>query len=442
LKQQSIKKDQSSSTALNILIYGIHYAPELTGIGKYSGEMGKWLANRGHKVKIVTAFPYYPHWQIQQPYHATWWKKEQGVQNETIIRCPLYVPKQPHAIKRILQEFSFLLSSSLALFACLFSKTDVIVSVVTPFHLGIPARIFAWLKGIPMVYHIQDLQVDAARDLGMIRNRQLLQLMSEMEKWILKKTDLISSISKGMIQKIQAKGIKKSKIHFFPNWVDTDFIKPLSPGASLRKKLGFLSTDQIVLYSGNLGGKQGLDMVLEVAQKVRSTEELHFVIVGEGGAKSQLIDLADKYQLPNVHFFPLQPFSNLPELLAMADLHLILQRKAAADLVMPSKFTTILAAGGFALITAEKGSTLYEMTNKHQLGILIESESEKALLQGILSALNQDLTHYRKNARQYAEQYLNKDNILSNFEQVLVAIKKEKTLSPNSSTLGHPPSTV
>ncbi|MEM6698086.1 MAG: WcaI family glycosyltransferase, partial [Bacteroidota bacterium] len=413
---------------LNILIYGINYAPELTGIGKYSGEMGEWLASEGHEVKAITAFPYYPNWQIQKAYQGNWWKQEQVRPNETIIRCPLYVPKQPSAFKRILHEFSFLLTSSIALFFALFSKTEVIVSVVTPFHLGIPARIFAWLKGIPMIYHIQDLQVDAARDLGMIQHPTLLRIMSSMERWILKKTDLISSISKGMIQKIEAKGIDKSKIYFFPNWVDIDFIRPLPQEQSLRKKLGFSPTDRIVLYAGNLGEKQGLDQLIEVAKMMQSVSNLHFAIVGEGGAKAQLLQLVATYQLQNVHFFPLQPFSDLPALLAIADLHLILQKKAAADLVMPSKLTSILAAGGSTIITAEKGSSLYQIVHEQHLGILVQAESRQALLEGISNALNQDLAKYQKHARQYAEQHLDKDRILKDFEFLLKSISPEKQI--------------
>ncbi|MEL6944079.1 MAG: WcaI family glycosyltransferase, partial [Bacteroidota bacterium] len=248
---------------MNILIYGINYAPELTGIGKYSGEMGKWLADRDHKVKVITAFPYYPNWEMQEPYRANWWKKEHISQNESIIRCPLYIPRQLSSLKRILHELSFLITSSIALFFALFSKTEVIINIVTPFHLGIPARIFAWLKGIPMVYHIQDLQVDAAKDLGMIKNERLLTIMSRLEQWILKKADVISSISSGMINKIQAKGIDERKIYFFPNWVDTNFIKPLPKAQSLRKKFGYSPTDHIILYAGNLGKKQGLDVLID-----------------------------------------------------------------------------------------------------------------------------------------------------------------------------------
>lgn len=404
---------------LKVLLYSINHAPELTGIGKYNGELSTWLAREGHEVKVITAFPYYPNWKIQSPYTGRWWEKEKLSERETIIRCPLYVPRKLSALKRILHEFSFLLSSSLVLLASFFQKYDVVICVVTPFHLGIPARIFSWLKGIPMVYHIQDLQVDAASDLKMIKQKSLLRLMKSLERWILKRADFVSTISEGMIKKIEAKGIQRNKIHFFPNWVDTDFIHPLPKNKSLRETFGFQPSDRIVLYSGNLGEKQGLENIVEIAHQLRTNEQLFFLIVGEGGAKNKLQQLVNQHQLHNIRFLPLQDYDKLAALLAMADLHLVLQKKAISDLVMPSKLSTILAAGGCALITAEEGSTLHKITHQHQIGILIKPDDPDSLKEGVLNAFSSDRYFYMQNARTYAEQFLRKDKILKTFEQQL-----------------------
>jgi colanic acid biosynthesis glycosyl transferase WcaI len=419
---------------LKILLYSINHAPELTGIGKYNGELTEWLTEQGHEVKVVTSFPYYPNWKIQKPYKGKWWKKEQRSERETVIRCPMYVPSHPSALKRILHEFSFLLSSTLVLLMSLFQKCDAVVCVVTPFHLGIPARLFSWLKGIPMVYHIQDLQVDAAADLNMIKNKSLLKLMKSQEKWILKNSDLISTISEGMIEKIKAKGILNKKVYLFPNWVDLDFIRPLPKSESLKEALGFLPSDRIVLYSGNLGEKQGLNMVIEVAHQLRTMEDLYFVIVGEGGVKEKLMKLAKHHQLKNVRFFPLQPYDKLGSLLAMADLHLVPQRKAASDLCLPSKLSTIFAAGGCALITADEGSTLHQIVHQYQLGILINSDNADSFKEGVLNALNGNGETYGQNARSYAERYLDKEKVLRSFEQQLFELMEYMTAASGAST--------
>jgi len=412
---------------LKILIYGINYAPELTGIGKYTGELAPWLAEEGHEVKVVTSYPYYPNWKVQSPYSSWFWKKE-NINKVNVLRCPLYVPNKVSAFKRIIHEFSFVLSSTLALFTMLFQKIDVFVCVVTPFHLGIPAKVFSWLKGIPMIYHIQDLQVDAARDLGMIKNERVLGLMESMEQWILKNTNIVSSISEGMIDKIKNKGVPTTEIVYFPNWVDSKVIYPMPKDNLLRTKLGFSNTDKIVLYSGNLGEKQGLEIIIDAARYFKSDSKIKFLIVGEGGTKAKLEHLAKAHELSNVYFSPLQPYDQLSALLSSADLHLVLQKEAATDLVMPSKLTSILAVGGCSIVTAIPGSTLFDTVSDHELGICIPPQNIGALIDAIENSLNADLNYYKQNARKYALKNLDKENILKAFENNLHAIVKGQAL--------------
>ncbi len=408
---------------MNILTYGINFYPELTGIGKYTGEMCFELA-KNHEVTMITTYPYYPHWKVQKGYKNNWWKKEQ-INNVSVIRCPFYVPNEVTSKNRILHEFSFLVSSCFTFFRQLFKPIDVVVCVVTPFHLGIPARIFSWIKGVPMVYHIQDLQVDAAKDLGMIKNKKLLSFLEKLEKWILTKTDIITTISSGMIDKVKGKKVDAEKIKFFPNWVDSSIIFPMSKAESLKSELGFSETDKIVLYSGNLGEKQGLDQILEVADTLIEDKSLKFAIVGEGGIKEKLVREVKERNLSNIQFFPLQPYEKLSALLAMADLHLVLQKKLAADLVMPSKLTSILAVGGCAIVTASEGTTLHDVMSNHDLGFIIEPEDLDILKLTIQKAVQTDLSEYENNARKYAEQFLDKKAILNQFETELELLVKQ-----------------
>src|SRR5690606_13134872 len=122
-------------------------------------------------------------------------------------------------------------------------------------------------------------------------------------------------------------------------------------------------------------------------------------------------------QLGNVFFFPLQTYEKLSALLAMADLHLILQKSSAADLVMPSKLTGILAAGGCALVTAAGGTTLHDIVHDFKMGILVEPEDDDELERGIRKGLFDDSTVFKQNARDYAQRYLDKQHILRTFEQ-------------------------
>lgn len=404
---------------MRILLYGINYSPELTGIGKYTGEMAEWLAAKGHEVHVITAMPYYPEWSVHAAYKGKAWHTEQ-INGVHVHRTPLYVPKDVGAAKRIVHEFSFLLSSGVHWFKLFFTnRFDVVFSIAPPFHLAIAPWVYRWLKKTIWINHIQDLQVDAAKDLGMIKNKALLNIMFKMEAFFLNRATRVATISEGMQKKILAKKIEAQRLLFFPNWVDSKVVYPLSRKRSMRQELGFTDADKIVLYSGNLGEKQGLDAIIQVASQLRSNNQIKFVICGSGGAKQKLMDMSKELALDNVFFFGLQPYEKLASLLAMADLHLVLQKASAADLVMPSKLTGILAAGGCALITAEPGTTLYDVVNQYKMGFLVPPESVERLTETIHVALSQDNALIKENARRYSEQYLEKDKILTAFEEDL-----------------------
>lgn len=405
---------------MKILIFGINYYPELTGIGKYTGEMGAWLAAHGHEVAVVTAPPYYPEWDIHAAYKGKKWFKE-IIDGVTVYRVPLYVPKEVTSKKRILHEFSFLGAVLPKWFGLLLKKKyDVVININPPFHLGFFGLLYAKIKRARLLTHIQDLQIDAAKDLGMINNKRLLDWMFRSERYLLNNSHAVSSISLGMQRKILAKGVPKEKFIMFPNWVDELAIKPLSVYESLRKEWNIPMDDKVILYSGNLGEKQGLEAIIEAAEAFKQNRFIRFLIVGSGGNKENLQKAVSERGLNNVFFYPLQPYEKLSALLATADIHLVLQKKSAADLVMPSKLTGIFSAGGCALVTAMPNTSLYDIVDQGKLGVLVEPESTQALVDGLNRMLGEDLASYRQAAREYATQHLSKERIMRNFEDRLL----------------------
>jgi colanic acid biosynthesis glycosyl transferase WcaI len=201
--------------------------------------------------------------------------------------------------------------------------------------------------------------------------------------------------------------------------VDTDKIKPQAKDMEYLQELGFSKTDKIVLYSGSIGEKQGLEMILEVAEALKERKDVFFVLAGEGMMKEKLQKDALKKGLSNMKFLPLQPYEKLSRFLSIADLHLVLQKKAASDLVMPSKLTGILAAGGIAIVTAEMNSKLYGLLNKHDTAVLIEPESSNALEEAIRRNLDSKPDEIGQNARTYAETNLSINSSLLPLEEIL-----------------------
>ncbi len=412
------------TTFMRLLFYGLNYHPELTGIGKYTGEACERLAAQAHDVEVITTPPYYPAWQVNKEYRGKNWYTE-TLNGVKVHRCPFYIPKKVTAVKRILMEMTFITSSLVYWLPKFFSKKpDAVVCVVHPFQLGMLPLIYRKIRGVPFVYHIQDLQIDIADEMGMIKNKTLFKIMYKMERYIMDNAVVVSSISDGMLNKIRGKQLKRDNTYLFPNWVDTKFIKSLSKQDSLLEKLGYSLDDFIVLYSGNMGEKQGLEIVIEAADLLKDNARIKFVMVGEGNTRTGLENSAKEKKLENIRFFPLQPYADLPKLLAMADIHLVLQKKSASDLVLPSKLTGILSAGGVAIISAGENSYLYNEVKQNNLGVTIAPENGKNLSDAILSLMNDTAACdvYRANALKYSAQYLDKDSILTRFENLLKTV--------------------
>jgi colanic acid biosynthesis glycosyl transferase WcaI len=409
-----------------ILIIGINYAPEITGIGRYTGEMAQWLAENGYKCSVVTSFPYYPNWKVQPPYKGWFYKKEVSNNGNLVVyRCPFYVPKVPSGLKRIVHEASFFLSAFFQIFILLFKPGHRhIFCIAPPFHLGFLALFYRFFKGGNINYHIQDLQIEAARDLKVVKAKFAFSLLFALEKFILKRVDTISSISSGMLDKI----IRKSgrKVYFFANWVDTENFFPIPDKEGLKALWGFGPDDKVVLYSGSIGEKQGLDSLIDIAIRCRDNANIKLIICGTGPYKQKLEQLAKDSSAGNVFFLPLQGNDVFNKFLNFADVHLVLQKKEASDLVMPSKLTTILATGGLVIATAEKGTSLYSDIQDHSMGLVIPPEDNDSLYEAIVYAGTHDFTAERANARAYAERYLNKRSILKGMSASILESPQKK----------------
>ncbi|QJD96958.1 WcaI family glycosyltransferase [Mucilaginibacter robiniae] len=405
----------------NILLISQNFAPEPTGIGKYNGEMIDWLAAHGHKCTVITTYPYYPYWKVQAPYKNRGYKKEVISYPEggeiVIYRCPAYIPANPTGKKRMLQDLSFWIFKFWVVLKLMLSSKvfDLILTVAPSFHLGFLGLMLKKRNGGKVLYHIQDLQIEAAQDLNMLSNEKLFERLYKIEKKILESADFVSSISDGMIAKIKAKVDRD--VLFFPNWVDTSFFCPLAERHQLKSQWKYAPNDIVFLYSGAIGEKQGLEGILHAAELLKQHRDIKFIICGSGPFKQKLIEQADEKQLTNVAFLPVQDKGKFNAFLNMADFHLILQKANAGDLVMPSKLTTILAVGGASIVTSSPDTTLYNVVNKYDLGYIVEPENYQLLADSILEIIADQATieAKRENARKYAINYLNIDNIMNTF---------------------------
>jgi colanic acid biosynthesis glycosyl transferase WcaI len=426
LDDESVNMDRTAGSTggearkvrLKILIYGINFAPELTGVGKYTGEMAAWLAAAGHEVRVITAPPYYPDWSVGNGHRADRYALGE-LEGVRVRRVPLYVPRRPSGIKRLLHLASFALTSLPSVFRQAFWLPDV-VWVVQPTLFCTPAALLlGQVVNAKVWLHIQDFEVNAGFDLGMLKGSVLRKVVLSMETWLLRRFDSVSTISEGMVALAQAKGVRTPVVSF-PNWVDTSFIHPLSRSSVFRKRLGIAEDAIVLLYSGNMGAKQGLSQLSSAARDLGGDNRLVFVFCGEGSYRAEM--QAQCKSLANVRFLGLQPLQELNELLGMADIHLLPQKSGASELVMPSKLTGMLASGRPVIATALNGTSLARAVEG--CGLAVRPDDQSALVEAIRAladdaGLRQSLG---RQARLRAESTLSIGAILKDFETRLIAL--------------------
>ncbi len=400
---------------MKILLHSLNFAPEPIGVGKYSGEMTAFLTDEGHDVHVVTAPPYYPSWRVAPGYGACRYSVEQR-DGAKVTRCPTWVPSDPTALTRLLHLGSFAASSVPPLALAVRWAPDVVLAVAPTLLAAPGALALARLTGARSWLHVQDFELDAALGLGLLGS-PARHVGERFEVAVLSAFDRVSSISPAMVRALAGKGVPPDRAYLFPNWVDTQAIRPLAVASPFRAELGLDPGATVVLYSGNLGLKQGLHVLVQAAALLADVPLIQFVICGEGSARTALMRAAEEARLPHLRFLPLQPVERLNELLNLANIHVLTELRGAADQVMPSKLTGILASGRPVVATTTPRTSLGKAVCESGGGVLVPPEDPRALAAALLDLHRRAAEAERlgRNARRHAERRLERTAVLGEF---------------------------
>jgi colanic acid biosynthesis glycosyl transferase WcaI len=375
---------------MRVLIYAYNYFPEPIGIAPLMTELAEGLVKKGHEVRVVTGMPNYPQRQIYEGYRGKLFMTEErnGVQ---IQRSYVWVKPKPSLLDRIFLDGSFVLTS---FFQALQGwRPDLILLTVPPLPVSIPATLLGWLYNCPIVLNVQDILPEAAVHVGLLKNRLLIRVMEGLERFGYRSAHTISVIADGFVDNLVNKGVPADKITCIPNWVDTQFIRPLSKSDNTFRKCYGLEGKFVVMYSGNIALTQGLETVVDAATRLSHHPDIVFVIVGEPKAIAKLQDYCDARKATNVLLLPFQPREKLPEMLAAADVGLIVQKRQVVSFNMPSKTQVLLASGRAIVASVPKTGSAAKAIEKSRGGLLVEPEDPIALADAILKlASNPELT--------------------------------------------------
>ena len=353
-----------------ILFVGKDFYPDTLGVSKYSTEMCLWLQHTNRlKVDVITGYPYYPEWKNKSKNSTLGYRKE-SFRKLNIVRVPTFIPFNPNGLNRSIQNIVFSIASlPIILYRILFDRPSCLISIVPSYTNTFFCVILARIFKIKSFVHIQDLEFDLADKLRLLPPF-LISLLFKLEKNILKNSYCVSSISNKMLKKIQSKIDIPLKKILFPNWINNNDIFPdRGLGQKFRKQIGIPQNAFLILYSGNIGYKQGFDNLINAAINLKKFSFIKFLIVGSGLGKKDLIKEIRDNELDNCRIMSPVKSSKLNQLLNSADLHIVLQKEEIDNYILPSKLTNIFGVGGEALVFGSKNSEIGDLNNNYP-GIL------------------------------------------------------------------------
>ena len=411
---------------MKVILWGINYAPESIGIAPFNRELCEYLAGRGHDVTAVTSFAYYPRWR-KEPADRGQWHRAETAGGVKLHRCWCYVPAKVTTLRRIAHELSFGLVSMLHLLAR--PRADVYLVVSPPLGLGFFAWVTTRLKRSRFVFHVQDLQPDAAVGLGMLRSGWLVRALYGLERLAYGKADKVSGISDGMMTAFHAKGVPPAKRALLPNWLRTAADAPRAGNdrPAARRFFGIVDGTLLAFYAGNLGRKQSLEILIEAAallQNLPAAEaaKVRVIIAGDGAARPGLEQCLREHPGAGVQLLPLLSERDYARLLGAADVALITQAAGTGRFFFPSKLLSVLAAGLPVVAVADDDSELSGAVRAGGFGRTVRPGDALGLAE-ILRSLSEcghplDTWAGRTNwVRQFS-----REAILPRFEQMLLAV--------------------
>ena len=419
---------------MRILIYSYNYYPEPIGIAPLMTELAQGLVKRGHQVRVVTGMPNYPQRRIYPQYEGKFYLTEEH-KGVTIQRSYLRVNgPHPSLLDRLLLDGSFVASSAVQAFRGW--RPDVIFSTMPPLPICVPVAFYAWIRACPIVLNVQDIVSEAAVRVGLVKkNGLLIRIADALEKFAYSTASQVSVIDRGFIKKLHSQGVPPEKIVCVPNWVDVNFIRPLPKENNSFRETHKLKGKFVVLYAGNIALTQGLQTVVQAAARLKHIPEIAFVIVGESTALGRLQQDCETYKANNVMLLPFEPREKLPELLAAADVSLVVQKPRVTNFNMPSKIQVILASGRAILASVPETGTAQKAVQQSGGGVVVGPEDSQALADAVedLYLHPAKVDALGEQGRNYAVENYGFEEALNHYEALFAAVAashSEKILEP------------
>ncbi|MFD7967237.1 glycosyltransferase [Streptomyces clavifer] len=396
-----------------VLVVSTNYAPELTGIGPYATQLAEHWAASGVRTQVLTGMPHYPAWRVDEEYRGVWRRHEvrEGV---SVHRRRHYVPPRQSALRRAAFEASVL---ALGMLAPPPGRPDAVVSQMPSLAGGVIAARVARRHRVPHIPVVQDLMGAAAAQSGIRGGDRAAAVAAAAERYALRGAALVGVIHESFVPGVTALGVDPGRIRLVPNW--THVQRPTGDRTATRARLGWREGTPVLLHSGNMGLKQGLDVLVGLA---RLAPGIRVVLMGDGNQRAGLRELAAG--LPNIDFLPPAGADEFTDVLAAADVLAVTQRASVLDMSVPSKLTSYFVSGRPVVASvADEGGTADEV-RRSGAGVLVAPEDPAALLAAVRKLADDPEAADALGAQgpRYVAHHLSREAGLARFDALLTEV--------------------
>lgn len=281
---------------------------------------------------------------------------------------------------------------------------DLIYLGSTPPIQGALGALLKKIKKVPFIYILQDIFPDSLVGTGLAKKDGILWKVGRViENFTYRNADKIIVISEDFKRNIMAKGVPEDKIVVVYNWVDEEAVKPINKESNpLYKELGINKDKFTVVYAGNLGNAQNVQILIDAAQELRDVEDIQFIIFGTGGLETVYKNEIEKNGLNNVTFYPLQPYEKVSQVYGIGDLCLVSCKEGLGGSAMPSKTWSIMSSGSAVLANFDEGD-LKNIIEENKCGVFTKAGDKAAFTDAILKLYNNRelCEEYGRNGREF-----------------------------------------
>ena len=381
---------------MKIVVLCPHFAPDTAPTGTVMSRIVDELAALGHELHVVTALPWYRRHQIEPGWAGAFVRTESTSWGSVTRVHPFPGDDKSNLLRRAVGFAGFSVLAGLAGLRAggWFRRADVVFAMSPPLTLGLTGWVVSRVRRAKLLFNIQDVFPDAAIRTGALTDRRLIGVAEWLERVSYRRSDAVTVLSDDLRDNVAAKVAPKyrSRVHVIPNFVDTNQIQPGERMTEYRRELG-IGDEPLVLYAGNVGYSQSLDLVVGAARRL---PDVTFVINGDGAAHDDIA--ARSADLANVRLVGYQPLERLPEVLASGDIHVVPLRAGLGNVSVPSKTYSSLAAARPVVAAIDADTEIPRLLAASGGGIAVPPDDLDALV-AVVRALASDAAERERMGR-------------------------------------------